>query len=69
VAAAAVVAVVVAVLLGGRVFAGDGDGNPVAVTETPGATPAKCGEVEAGPMTEQPDGQDPGGERDERPCR
>ena len=65
VAAAAVVAVVVAVLLGGRLFAGDGDGDPAAVTETPGPTPAKCSEVEAG----QPDGQDGNGEQTKVPCR
>ncbi|TQM38423.1 hypothetical protein [Pseudonocardia cypriaca] len=69
VAAAAVVAVVVAVLFGGRLLAGDGDGDPVGVTETPGATPAKCSEVEAGPMTEQPEGPDRKGEPDKVPCR
>ena len=63
--AAAVVAVVVAVLVGGRLLAGNGDGD--GVTDTPRTTPAKCSE--AGPMTGQPDRQDPKAEQDEEPCR
>jgi hypothetical protein len=67
VTAAALVMVVVAVLVGGRLFAGDGDEVPV--PETPRATPERCSEVEGGRMTEWPDGRDRGNEQHQLQCR
>jgi hypothetical protein len=70
---AALVVVVVAVLVGGRLFAGDGNadrgGHHVTVTETTGAKPGKCGEVEPGRTTERPDGRVRTSEPDVPPCR
>ena len=69
VTAAAVVAVVVAVLVGGRLFAGDGEGQRVAVTQTPPATPQKCRAVGAGPTTERRDGRDREADQEDPRCR
>jgi len=65
VAGAALVVVVVAVLVGGRLFTGDGDSVP----EPPAPTPEKCIEVEAGKLTEQPKGEVRGTTQGQRPCR
>jgi hypothetical protein len=68
VTAAAIVVVVVAVLVGGRVLAGDGEGDGITATETPRPIPEECGDVAASRTPERPAGRDTT-RADHVPCR
>jgi hypothetical protein len=69
VAAAAIVVVVVAVLVGGRVLAGDGEGDGTIATKTPRPIPEECDDVDASRMPERPAGPDGATRADHVPCR